>query len=129
MARRETGIRQAQRESDGDMVKRSGQVAESSGNVFEDLGFERPDEERMKAELVRTIRQIIRRRKLTQRRAAELLGVNQPKVSDLMRGNLTGFSTDRLIRFLKALDRDVEIIIKRKPKTSRRPARVTVRAA
>ena len=104
-------------------------MTEGSGNAFEDLGFARPDEERMKAELVRAIRQIIQRRKLTQARAADLLGVNQPKVSALMRGNLAGFSTDRLIRFLRALDRDVEIVIKPKPKSARRPARVNVRAA
>ncbi len=108
---------------------RKGRVTESSGNVFSDLGLERPDEERMKADLVRAIRQIVRRRRLTQVKAAKLLGVNQPKISALMRGHLAGFSTDRLIRFLKALDRDVEIVIKPKPKTSRRPARVQVRAA
>ena len=111
----------------GDAVDGKSQVTESGGNVFADLGFERPDEERMKAELVRAIRQIIRQRKLTQVQAAKLLGVNQPKVSALVRGNLVGFSTDRLIRFLKALDRDIEIVIK--PKPARRPARVNVRAA
>ena len=104
-----------------------GQVTEGSANVFADLGFKRPDEERVKADLVRAIRQIVRQRKLTQVQAASLLGVNQPKVSALMRGNLVGFSTDRLIRFLKALDRDVDIVIK--PKPARRPARVQVRAA
>ncbi len=103
------------------------QVTERGDNVFADLGFERPDEERMKADLVRALRQIVRHRKLTQVQAAKLLGVNQPKVSDLMRGNLVGFSTDRLIRFLKALDRDIEIVIK--PKPARRPARVNVRTA
>jgi predicted XRE-type DNA-binding protein len=102
-------------------------VTEGGVNVFADLGFERPDEERVKAELVRAIRQIVRQSKLTQVEAARLLGVNQPKVSALMRGKLVGFSTERLIRFLKALDRDVEIVVK--PKPARRPARVQVRAA
>ena len=102
------------------------QITES-GNVFADLGLERPDEERVKAELVRAIRQIVRQRKLTQIEAARLLGVNQPKISALMRGNLVGFSTDRLIRFLKALDCDIDIVIR--PKPARRPARVQVRAA
>lgn len=104
-----------------------GQITEGGANVFADLGFERPDEELVKAELVRAIRRIIRQRKLTQIKAASLLGVNQPKVSALMRGHLVGFSTDRLIRFLKALDCDIEIVIK--PKPARRPARVKVRAA
>ena len=85
--------------------------------------------EQMKADLVRAIRQIVRRRRLTQVQAAKILGVNQPKVSALMRGHLAGFSTDRLIRLLKALDRDVEIVIKPKPKASGRLARVQVRAA
>ena len=115
--------------SKGNMTARKGQVAESSGNVFSDMGFERPDEEQMKADLVRAIRQIVRRRRLTQVQAAKILGVNQPKVSALMRGHLAGFSTDRLIRLLKALDRDVEIVIKPKPKAARRSARVQVRAA
>ncbi len=108
-------------------MKGKDQVTESSGNVFADLGFEHADEERMKADFVRAIRQIISDRKLTQVQAARLLNVSQPKVSALVRGNLVGFSTDRLIRFLKALDRDVEIIIK--PKPARRAARVNVRAA
>ncbi len=111
----------------GVAMKGKDRVTESSGNVFADLGFEHADQERMKADLVRAIRQIIRDRKLTQVQAARLLNVSQPKVSALVRGNLVGFSTDRLIRFLKALDRDVEIVIK--PKPARRAARVNVRAA
>jgi predicted XRE-type DNA-binding protein len=103
------------------------QITESKGNVFADLGFKRPDEERVKAGLVQEIRKIVQQRRLTQVQAANLLGVNQPKVSALMRGNLVGFSTDRLIRFLKALDCDIDIVIK--PKPARRPARVQVRAA
>jgi predicted XRE-type DNA-binding protein len=65
-----------------------------------------------KAELVRRICTILAERKLTQARAAALLGVDQPKVSALVRGKLDGFSTDRLFRFLNALGRDVEIIIR-----------------
>ena len=80
--------------SKGSVTARKGQVAESSGNVFSDMGFERPDEEQMKPDLVRAIRQIVRRRRLTQVQAAKILGVNQPKVSALMRGHLAGFSTD-----------------------------------
>ncbi len=111
----------------GVAMKGKDRVTESSGNVFADLGFEYVDQERMKADLVRAIRQIIRDRKLTQVQAARLLNVSQPKVSALMRGKLIGFSTDRLIRFLKALDQDVDIVIK--PKPARREARVNVRAA
>src|SRR6516162_10881906 len=87
-------------------------VEESSGNVFADLGLKNPEELLAKAELVQRIADIIFERKLTQARAAKILGVDQPKVSALLRGKLDGFSTDRLFRFLNALGRDVEITIR-----------------
>ncbi|MDO8672307.1 MAG: helix-turn-helix transcriptional regulator [Dehalococcoidia bacterium] len=89
----------------------------SSGNVFSDLGVENPEEALAKAKLARVIGTIIVKRRLTQTQAAELLGIDQPKVSALVRGRLTGFSIDRLLRFLVALDRDVEISIKPKPRS------------
>jgi predicted XRE-type DNA-binding protein len=85
---------------------------ESSGNVFADLGIGDPEEALAKAELARAISTLIAERHLTQGEAAKLLGIDQPKVSALMRGRLIGFSIDRLLRFLLALDRDVEIVIK-----------------
>ncbi len=84
----------------------------ASGNVFEDLGFEHPDEEVAKAKLVMAIGQAIRQRELTQVQAAALLGIDQPKVSALLKGRYGGFSTDRLLRLLVALDRDVEIVVR-----------------
>src|SRR5271163_346337 len=87
-------------------------IEESSGNVFADLGLENPAELLAKAELVQRISDIIAERKLTQVRAAKLLGIDQPKVSALLRGKLGGFSTDRLFRFLNALGSDVEIVIR-----------------
>ncbi len=87
-------------------------VEQSSGNVFADLGLKNPEELMAKAELVQRIADIIAERKLTQARAAKLLGIDQPKVSALLRGKLDGFSTDRLFRFLNALGRDVEIVIR-----------------
>ena len=87
-------------------------IEESSGNVFADLGLTAPEELLAKAELVQRIADIIAERKLTQVRAAKLLGIDQPKVSALLRGKLDGFSTDRLFRFLNALGRDVEIVIR-----------------
>ena len=96
-------------------------IEESSGNVFADLGLENPEGLLAKAELVQRIADIIAERKLTQVRAAKLLGIDQPKVSALLRGKLDGFSTDRLFRFLNALGRDVEIVI--------RPARHSHEAA
>ena len=87
-------------------------IEQSSGNVFADLGLKNPEELLAKAELVQRIADIIAERKLTQVRAAKLLGIDQPKVSALLRGKLDGFSTDRLFRFLNALGRDVEIVIR-----------------
>lgn len=83
-----------------------------SSNVFEDLGFPNADEMLAKSELVRHINRIIVQRGLTQTEAAEVLGVNQPKLSALKRGRLTEFSVDRLIRFLVALGQEVAITIK-----------------
>jgi predicted XRE-type DNA-binding protein len=80
--------------------------------VFADLELPHPEEALARAELAQRIADIIAERKLTQVRAAALLGVDQPKVSALLRGKLGGFSTDRLFRFLNALGRDVEIVIR-----------------
>jgi predicted XRE-type DNA-binding protein len=87
-------------------------IEESSGNVFADLGLKNPEQLLAKAELVHRIRTLITERKLTQLRAAKLLGTDQPKISALMRGKLDGFSTDRLFRILNALGSDVEIVIR-----------------
>jgi predicted XRE-type DNA-binding protein len=103
----------------------SDQLYESSGNVFADLGLPEPEEALAKAELARRIGRILKSRRLNQGQAADLLGIDQPKVSALLRGKLSGFSTDRLLRFLNALDRDVEIVIKRKPR-SRKQAEIRV---
>ncbi len=84
-------------------------VQSSSGNVFADLGLANSDELLIKAELVRQISNAIDDRRLTQAEAARMLGIDQPKVSALLNGKLSGFSTDRLFRFLNALGSDVEI--------------------
>lgn len=100
-------------------------VQSSSGNVFADLGLENSDELLVKAELARKISSIIAQQQMTQAQAPELLGIDQPKVSALINGKLSGFSTVRLFRFLNALGRDVEIVVKTKPK-SRSQARTRV---
>lgn len=92
-------------------------VQTSSGNVFADLGLENSDELLVKAELARKISSIIIKQHITQAEAAEILGVDQPKISALINGKLSGFSTVRLFRFLNALGRDVEIVVKAKPKS------------
>ena len=91
-------------------------VTPSSGNVFADLGFAEPEEELTKAQLASHIRQVIKRRRLTQVAAASLMGVDQPKVSALLNGRLANFSSDRLMRLLTALGQDVEITVKAKPR-------------
>jgi predicted XRE-type DNA-binding protein len=100
-------------------------VQASSGNVFADLGLKNSDELLVKAELARKISSIIIQQDMTQAEAAELLEIDQPKVSALINGKLSGFSTVRLFRFLNALDRDVEIVVKTKLK-SRSQARTRV---
>jgi predicted XRE-type DNA-binding protein len=92
-------------------------VTPSSGNVFADLGFAEPEEELTKAQLAAHIRQIIKRRRLTQRAAAGIMAIDQPKVSALLNGRLANFSSDRLMRFLNELGQDVEIVVKAKPRS------------
>ncbi len=96
------------------------EVVESSGNIFEDLGYANAQEALAKAKLAHQIHKIIKCRKLTQEEAAEIIGIDQPKVSAIVRGKLSGFTIDRLFRFLMALGQDIEIkvkphVAKRKP--------------
>lgn len=86
-------------------------VTESSGNVFADLGLPDAEEAMTKAELAMAIAAIIQERGMTQVQAAGVLGIPQPKVSTLLRGQLSGFSMERLLRFLNALGHDVRIIV------------------
>src|ERR1700730_6019430 len=88
----------------------------SSGNIFADLGIENPEEELTKAKLVWEIEQIIKKNKLTQAEAAKVMGINQPKVSALIRRKLDGFSVERLIHFLNSLGQDVDIVVRSKPR-------------
>jgi predicted XRE-type DNA-binding protein len=96
-----------------------------SDNIFADLGLPNPEEHLAKAELASRIAEVLRQRRLTQAATAELLGIDQPKVSRLLRGYLTNFSTERLMHFLTLLGRDVEIVVKPTPR-SRRQGRVRV---
>jgi predicted XRE-type DNA-binding protein len=100
-------------------------IIPSSGNVFADLGLPDADQLLAKAELAIEITRIIKERELTQIEAAEIIGVDQPKVSALVGGKLDGFSMDRLYRFLNALGRDVEIVLRPMPK-SRKQGKLTV---
>lgn len=103
-------------------------ITRGTGNVFADLGYPDAEERQTKLRLADAINGVIRRRRLTQAAAAERLGVGQPKVSALANYKLEGLSVERLMTFLTALDQDVEIVIKSKPR-SRATGRISVVAA
>ena len=92
----------------------------SSGNIFADLGLPNPEERLAKAELARQINGLIKQKNLTQSAAAELLDIDQPKISDLNKGKLAGFSLERLFKFLNILGQDITIKIKPKPRAKRK---------
>ena len=94
-------------------------VEQGSGNVFADLGIPNAEAHLLKAEIVTRIDRIIRQRGLKQAEAAKLLGLSQPDVSRLLRGNFRAYSMERLLRLLTALGRDVQIVI-REPRSPRR---------
>ena len=83
-----------------------------SGNVFKDIGVPNAEEHLVKAQLVFKIDTILKKRGLKQVEAADLFGVRQPDVSKILRGEFRQFSVERLLRFLVALDQDVEIVVK-----------------
>ena len=83
-----------------------------SRNVFRDIGVPNAEEHLVKAQLVFKIDTILKDRGLKQIEAADLFGIRQPDISKMLRGELRQFSVERLLRFLVALDQDVEIIIK-----------------
>ena len=95
-------------------------VTPGSGNMFADIGVPEPEEELAKAQLASRIREIIRGSRLTQVAAASLMGIDQPKVSALLSGRLTDFSSERLMRLLTRLGQDVEIVVKSKPRGRQR---------
>jgi predicted XRE-type DNA-binding protein len=103
-------------------------IVRGTGNVFADLGYPDANERQAKLRLAYALNQLLDQRTLTQAEAAKVLGVSQPKVSALRRYKLAGFSVERLMTLLTALDQDVEIVIKRKPR-SRRAGRISIVAA
>ena len=113
------------------MAKRRGEsatVTRGSTNGFEDLGYPDAVERQAKLRLAYALNQVVENRALTQSAAATLLGLSQPKVSALRNYKLAGFSVERLMNLLTALDQDIEIVIRRKPR-SRKGGRITVVAA
>src|SRR4051812_38207718 len=97
-------------------VKKREAVDGGSGNVFVDLGYADADERKLRVQLAIQLNELIAERRLTQAKAAVLFGIPQPHISELKNYKLTRFSSERLMRFLTLLDRDVEIVIRRKAK-------------
>ena len=89
-------------------------ITPSSGNVFRDLGFSTEESEHLliRADLLIQLRKAIAERDLTQAKAATILRVTQPRVSDLLRGRLDLFSTDTLIDMLARLGVHVRLVLK-----------------
>src|SRR5882762_8602069 len=100
-------------------------VVPSSGNVFADLGVRDAREKQTRVRLAVAINQIIHGRRLSQVEAGSLLDINQPKISALANYKLDGFSVERLLNFLTDLDQDVEIVIRKKPR-SRKSGKILV---
>src|ERR1035437_6086972 len=92
-------------------------IERGSTNVYADLGMADAEEMQVKAQLATKIGDITRRRKLTQVQAAELLGISQPKLSGLLRGQFRGISESKMLECLTRLGRDVEIVVKPTPRS------------
>src|SRR6266852_3601528 len=107
---------------------RDAAIVRGTRNVFADLRYPDAAERQAKLRLAYALNQVLEPRKLSQVEAAKVLGVTQPKVSALRHYKLAGFSVERLMNLLTALDQDIEIVIRRKPR-SRRAARISVVAA
>src|SRR3954468_11863432 len=104
---------------------KAGDIFRGSGNLFADLGFPDAQERQTKLRLAYALNAILDEQHLAQGAAAARLGLNQPKVSALRHYKLEGFSVKRLMTLLNALDQDVEIVIRAKPR-SRAAARISV---
>ena len=92
-------------------MKRKVKVTKSSGNIFADIGVPNANEHFVKAEIVLDIAARIKAKGLTQAQVAKVIGLSQPDVSKLLRGNFAGYTLDRLFAFLRALGNDVRIQI------------------
>ena len=103
-------------------------MTRSSGNVFADLRVPRAKEKQTKVRLAVAIHRSLTERRLAQTAAADLLGINQPKISALVNYQLAGFSVERLLHFLNALGCDVEIVVRRKA-NPRKSGKILVSAA
>jgi predicted XRE-type DNA-binding protein len=93
-------------------MRRKPKITRGSENIFADLGLLDAGTHLLKAQIVSEIYRAVRGRKLTQTRAGKLMGITQPEVSRMFKGNFREYSVDRLMGFLTAFDRDVEIVVR-----------------
>lgn len=101
------------------------EIEESSGNVYQDLGLPNANEMQIKAQLATKIGEIIKARHLTQIQAAEILGLSQPKLSEMLRGRFRGISEAKMMECLSHLGRDIQIVVKSASR-SRKEGRIEV---
>lgn len=101
-------------------------IERGSGDVFHDLGLPDADELLAKSKLARAISAALKERKMSQSQLARLTGIDQPKISQLMNGHISGFSSDRLMHILTKLDQDVVIFIRPRPRSEKRAAYISV---
>ena len=110
------------------MTKRKIEIYEGSGNVFADLGLPNPEERLLKANIVSELRRLIKERGLTQVKAAKLIGIHQPDLSLLLRGDFNDYSVERLMKMLTVFEQDIEIVMKPNRKAGK-PGRITFKSA
>jgi predicted XRE-type DNA-binding protein len=110
------------------MTKRKTEVHEGSGNVFADLGLPNSEERLLKASIVSELHRLIKQRGLTQVKAAKLIGIHQPDLSLLLRGDFDDYSVGRLMKMLTAFEQDIEIVMKPNRKAGK-PGRITFKSA
>lgn len=95
------------------------EVYEGSGNVFADLGLPNSEERKLKASIVIELHRLVKERGLTQVKAAKLVGISQPDLSNLLRGDFEDYSAERLKKMLTVFEQDIEIVMRPHPKGER----------
>ncbi len=110
------------------MTKRKVEAYRSSGNVFADLGLPNAEERLLKANIVNELHRLIKERGLTQVKAAKLIGIHQPDLSRLLRGDFEDYSAGRLMKMLTVFEQDVEITMKPSRKSGT-PGRIIFKSA
>ena len=111
-----------------DRNERGDIVTDSSGSIFADLGLNYTQSDMLKVHIAHAITVTLQKRKLTQVEAAKIIGTDQAKISDIVRGQLKGFAVERLLSYLLLLGRDVDVRFSRQFKEDR-PGELRIKAA